>query len=85
MQSGQSNTKKWCLSNIEIRETFINSRFCWTGSLNPEQQIKMYFKDLESAVSFAKKNNYEYEVQKPNNVNLIKKSYAENFTKKSKQ
>ncbi len=82
MQSGLNKTKKWCLCNNDINETFISSKFCWTGSSNPEKQIKLFFDDLESAINFAEKNNYKYEIQKPNKRNLIKKSYAENFTKK---
>ena len=31
---------------------------------------------------YSNKNNYDYEIQMPNNKSLIKKSYAENFTKK---
>ena len=82
MQSGLSNTKKWCLTNTDINETFINSRFCWVGTSNPEKQIRLYFDKLESAENFANKNKYDYEVIKPNKTNFIKKSYAENFTKK---
>ena len=61
---------------------FINSKFCWIGSSNPEKQVRIYFETLDSAISFADKNNYDYEIQMPNNKSLIKKSYAENFTKK---
>lgn len=82
MQSGLNNTKKWCLTNTDINETYINSRFCWVGSSNPEKQVKLYFIDLESAKNFANKNNYDYEVIKPNETNFIKKSYSENFIKK---
>jgi len=82
MQSGYSNSRKWCLSNTEINESFISSKFCWNGSSNPEKQIKLFFDDLESAINFAKKNKYDYEVQMPNKRSLIKKSYAENFLKK---
>ena len=42
MTSGLYKTKKWCLSNNEMNETFINSKFCWTGSTNPEKQIKIF-------------------------------------------
>jgi len=82
MQSGLNASKRWCLSNNEINETFISSKFCWTGSSNPEKQIKLYFDDLESAINFAETNNYKYEILEPNKRRLIKKSYAENFTKK---
>ena len=79
MQSGYNNSRKWCLSNNDINESFISSKFCWNGSSNPEKQIKLFFDDLESAINFAKKNKYDYEVQMPNKRSLIKKSYAENF------
>ena len=82
MQSGLNNSKKWCLCNTEMNESYMSSKFCWNGSSNPETQIKLFFDNLESAVSFAKKNNYDYEVQKPNKRSQIKKSYAENFIKK---
>ena len=49
MQSGLKNTDKWCLSNCEINETFLSSKFCWNGSSNPEKRIKLYFKTLEEA------------------------------------
>ena len=82
MQSGYNNSRKWCLANNDINESFISSKFCWNGSSNPEKQIKLFFDDLESAINFAKKNKYDYEVQMPNKRSLIKKSYAENFLKK---
>ena len=82
MQSGLNNSKKWCLRNKDENESFISSKYCWNGSSNPEKQIKIFFDDLDSAVNFAKKNNYNFEVLKPNLKTLIKKSYAENFIKK---
>ena len=82
MQSGLKNSKKWCLTNKDINESFISSKYCWNGSSNPEKQIKLFFDDLDSAVNFAKKNNYSFEVMKTNHKILIKKSYAENFIKK---
>ena len=82
MQSGLGNTKKWCLSNCNVNETFINSRYCWIGTFNPEKQIKLYFNDLEAAINFARSENYDFEVIQPNDRKVIKKSYAENFLRK---
>ena len=82
MQSGLNNSKKWCLSNSDVNESFISSKYCWNGSSNPEKQIKLFFDDLDSAVNFAKNNNYDFEIMKPNHKTLIKKSYAQNFIKK---
>ncbi len=84
MQSGLLNTKKWCLTNCEMNESFINSRFCWLGSSNPERQIRLFFDTLDSAERFAKKNKYKYEIQKTNKRHIIKKSYAKNFIKRVK-
>ena len=41
MQSGYNNSRKWCLANNDINESFISSKFCWNGSSNPEKQIKL--------------------------------------------
>ena len=82
MQSGLSNTKRWCLKNNEIDKTYISSRFCWTGSFNPEKQITIFFDRLDDAIKFAKKNKYDYDIIKPNKRKIVKKSYAENFFKK---
>ena len=43
MQSGLKNSRKWCLSNNDINESFMSSKFCWIGSSNPERQIKLFF------------------------------------------
>ena len=67
MQSGYNNSRKWCLTNNDINESFMSSKFCWNGSLNPEKQIKLFFNDLESAINFAKKINmimkYKYPIK----------------------
>ncbi len=81
MQSGVYNTKKWCLISKKVGETYINSKFCWTGISNPEDQIILHFESLEEAERFAKKNNYHYEIIRPIKRKMLKKSYAENFIK----
>ena len=39
------------------------------------------FKSKELAVEYAKKNNIDFEVIEPKERKIIKKSYADNFTK----
>ena len=65
MQSGLKNTDKWCLSNCEINETFLSSKFCWNGSSNPEKRMKHYFKTLEEAKKFALKRSLLFEIILP--------------------
>lgn len=82
MQSGNNNTKNWCLEPIQIVKKNTNSPFGWTETQGTFDQIKVFFKELDNAVSFARKNNLDFEIFKPNRINKIKKSYSENFKPK---
>jgi len=82
MQSGLSNTKKWCLSNNDVKQTYLSSKFCWTGTTNPDKEVKIFFKTQASAIRFAKKNNLDFDLKKPEERKILKKNYAENFIKK---
>ena len=82
MQSGIKNTKKWYLESMDINERSLNLYFDWSSSKNIEDQIKISFNDLQSAIDFAEKNNLVYEVLVPNQSNQILKSYSDNFKPK---
>ena len=84
MQSGIKNTKKWYLESMDINERSLNLSFDWSSSRNIEDQIKISFNDLQSAIDFAEKNNLIYEVFVPNQSNQILKSYSDNFKPKRK-
>ena len=76
MQSGIKNTEKWCLSNCEMNDSYISSKFCWTGSSNPEKRIKLFFNTLEEAKKFALKKNILFEIVIPTKEKILKKSYS---------
>lgn len=82
MQSGLKNTKKWCIEVMDIKERTISTTFGWDSSVSTDDQVKIYFDNLESAISFAKKNNLNYQVFKPNEKQNIIRSYSENFKPK---
>jgi len=84
MQSGIKNTKKWYLESMDINERSLNLYFDWSSSKNIEDQIKISFNDLQSAINFAEKNNLDYEVFVPNQSKQILKSYSDNFKPKRK-
>ena len=84
MQSGMKNTKKWYLESMDINERSLNISFDWSSSKNIEDQIKISFNDLQSAINFAEKNNLDYEVFVPNQSKQILKSYSDNFKPKRK-
>ena len=39
MQSGLLNTKKWCLVTKDVENTFLSSKFCWTGCSNSHKKF----------------------------------------------
>ena len=55
MQSGLNNTNKWCLSNCEINESYISSKFCWHGSSNPEKELNFFLILLKKQKNLLKK------------------------------
>lgn len=79
MQSGDGEGK-WLLEFIRNDESrFRESLMARTSSKDMMSEVKIYFKSLEEAENFAKKQHYNYEIVKPKKRKLIKRSYADNF------
>lgn len=78
-QSGLGGSK-WLIEFISSsRDQIINDVMGWTSSSDMTQELLLPFPDEASAVAFAQKNNWEFEVTEPKIRPLIKKSYADNF------
>ena len=80
MQSGRGKTKKWLLRFEDINSG-INPLMGWESSTNTMSEINLEFSSQEEAIKYAKKNNINYELIEPKERKIIKKSYANNFTK----
>ena len=80
MQSGKRNTKKWLLE-FDVQDIGINPLTGWNTSRDTMSEVKLYFDNMDQAVSYAKKNNINYNLIEPKKSKLIKKSYADNFLK----
>tara|TARA_B100001741_G_scaffold270574_1_gene238190 strand:+ start:894 stop:1175 length:282 start_codon:yes stop_codon:yes gene_type:complete len=80
MQSGRAKTKKWLLRFDDIKGG-INPLMGWESSTNTMSEINLEFSSQEDAIKYAKKNNISYELIEPKERKVIKKSYANNFTK----
>ena len=80
MQSGLGKTKSWVLEFFDDKKT-INPLMGWESSTNTLTEIKLEFSSKENAIIYAKKNKLEYEIIEPQKTKVIKKSYADNFTK----
>ena len=80
MQSGLKKFEKWVLEYLSERPG-INPLMGWESSKDTYSELKLEFTSKELAVEFAKKNNIDFEIIEPQKRKIIKKSYAENFTK----
>ena len=80
MQSGNKKYDKWIIEFV-TNQTDINPLMGWESSTDTHGEIKLEFKNKNLAVEYAKKNKINYEIVEPNIKKIIKKSYADNFTK----
>ena len=80
MQSGTGKYNKWIIEFI-TEKTGINPLMGWESSTDTYSELKLEFNNKELAIEYAKKNKINYEIVEPNIKKIIKKSYADNFTK----
>ena len=53
----------------------------WESSTDTLNELKLEFSTKELAIEYANKNKIEFEIIVPKERKIIKKSYADNFTK----
>ena len=80
MQSGSRKYNKWIIEFI-TEKPGINPLMGWESSTDTYSELKLEFNNKELAIEYTKKNNINYEIIEPNIKKIIKKSYADNFTK----
>ena len=81
MQSGKRTSKKWLLE-FDTLDTQINPLMGWESSVDTMSEVKLEFSSKDEAINYAKRNNIDFYIVEPQKRKIIKKSYAENFTKK---
>ena len=79
MQSGRSKYNKWVLKFSDKKNQLKDTMMGWNGGSSTVSQIELKFSTKEEAVSYAKKNNIDYEVLETSERKVINKSYADNF------
>ena len=79
MQSGRSKYNKWVLKFLDQKNQLKDTMMGWNGGSSTVSQIELKFSTKEEAVSYAKKNNIDYEVLETSERKVINKSYADNF------
>ena len=80
MQSGIIKLDKWIIEFI-TKKTGINPLMGWESSTDTLSELKLEFSTKELAIEYAKKNNIDFELIESKERKIIKKSYADNFTK----
>ncbi len=80
MQSGDKKYNKWIIEFI-TKKPGINPLMGWESSTDTYTEVKLNFDSKDLAIEYAKKNKIDYEIVEPNIKKIIKKSYADNFTK----
>ena len=80
MQSGRGKLKNWVLEFL-TKDPSINPLMGWETSTDTLEEVILKFPSKEKAIEYAKKNKINYEVVEPKIRKIIKKSYADNFTK----
>ena len=80
MQSGIKKFDKWIIEFI-TEKPGINPLMGWESSTDTNSELKLEFSSKELAIEYAKKNKINFELIEPKIRKIIKKSYADNFTK----
>ena len=79
MQSGRSKFNKWVLKFSDHKNQLKDTMMGWNGGSSTVSQIELKFSSKEEAISYANKNNIDYEVLETSVRKVITKSYADNF------
>ena len=80
MQSGLVKNDKWIIEFYTI-DSGIEPLMGWESSTDTLNELKLEFSTKELAIEYANKNKIEFEIIVPKERKIIKKSYADNFTK----
>ena len=80
MQSGTKKYDKWIIEYV-TEKPGINPLMGWESSTDTLTELKLEFSTKELAIDYAKKNKIKFELIEPQKRKIVKKSYADNFTK----
>ena len=80
MQSGLAKNNKWILE-FKTQDPTKNPLMGWEGSTDTLTELRLEFSTKELAINYANKKKIDYELIEPRKRKIIKKSYADNFTK----
>ena len=80
MQSGLAKKNKWIIE-FKTKDSGLDPLMGWESSTDTLSELKLEFSTKELAIEYANKNKIDFEVVEPQKRKIIKKAYADNFTK----
>ena len=80
MQSGLAKSNKWIIE-FKTKDSGVEPLMGWESSTDTLSELKLEFSTKELAIDYAKKNKIDFELIEPQKRKVVKKSYADNFTK----
>jgi len=80
MQSGLAKTNKWIIE-FKTKDSGAEPLMGWESSTDTLSELKLEFSTKNLAIEYAKKNKIDFELIEPQKRKVVKKSYADNFTK----
>ena len=80
MQSGLSKNDIWILE-FKSQNPTQNPLMGLESSSDTFSKLSLKFSSKELAINYARRNKIDYELIQPKKRKIIKKSYADNFTK----
>ena len=80
MQSGLAKSNKWIIE-FKTKDSGIEPLMGWESSTDTLSELKLEFSTKDLAIEYAKKNKIDFELIEPQKRKVVKKSYADNFTK----
>ena len=80
MQSGLANNNKWII-DFKTKDSGVDPLMGWESSTDTLTELKLEFSSKDLAIDYAKKNKIDFELIEPQKRKIVKKSYADNFTK----
>jgi len=75
-----AKTNKWIIE-FKTKDSGVDPLMGWESSTDTLTELKLEFSTKELAIDYAKKNKIDFELIEPQKRKIVKKSYADNFTK----
>ena len=79
-QSGRANTERWVVEFEPETPRQVEPLMGWTSSADTKGQVRLWFDSRDEALAYAKKNGFMYTLERPRELKVRPRVYADNFS-----